>query len=253
MADPVSLKDKVALIVGGAGGIGAATARQFAESGARVVITHRAGPDKAAAANALLATFASREHAVFAADVAETATLIKLRDAIAARYGRLDILVNTAGFTKPVPHADLDALDDELIDRMFEVNWRGQFATIRTFAPLLQASGDGLIVSISSIAGTNGIGSSIAYCAVKAGIDVMTKSLARVLAPEVRVLAIAPGVVDTNFVPGRGADFNQKTAATTPLNRVAAADDIASAIFACSTQLGFSTGTTLVVDGGRSL
>ncbi len=84
MADPGSLKDKVALVVGGAGGIGAATARQFAEAGARVVITHRAGRDKAAAANALLATFAGGKHAAFAADVADTATLIALREAIAA-------------------------------------------------------------------------------------------------------------------------------------------------------------------------
>src|SRR5258708_36024171 len=167
MSDPVSLKDKVVLIVGGAGGIGAATARQFAEAGAQVVITHRAGHDKAASANALLATFADGKHAAFAADVADTETLIALREAVAARYGRLDILVNTAGCTKPVPHADLDALDDELIDRMFQVNWRGQFAAIRSFAPLLKASGDGLIVSVSSIAGATGLGSSIAYSAAK--------------------------------------------------------------------------------------
>jgi 3-oxoacyl-[acyl-carrier protein] reductase len=253
MAYPISLKDKVALIVGGAGGIGAATARQFAEGGARVVITHRAGNEKAAAANALLATFAGREHAAFEAEIAETATLIALRDAVVARYGRLDVLVNTAGFTKPVPHADLEALDDELIDRMFQVNWRGQFAAIRTFAPLLQASGDGLIVSVSSIAGTTGAGSSIAYCATKAGIDVMTKSLARALAPRVRVLGVAPGVVDTGFVPGRGADFNEKTSATTPLKRVATADDVAAAILSCATHLGFSTGAIITVDGGRSL
>jgi 3-oxoacyl-[acyl-carrier protein] reductase len=253
MAETVSLKDKVALIVGGAGGIGAATARQFAEAGARVVITHRAGHDKVAAANALLATFAGGNHAAFAADVAETATLIALRQAIAARYGRLDNLVNAAGFTKPGPHADLEALDDGLIDRMFQVNWRGQFATIRTFAPLLKACGDGLIVSVSSIAGTTGVGSSIVYCVTKAGIDVMTKSLARALAPEIRVLAVAPGVVDTGFVPGRGADFNARTAATTPLQRVATALDVAAAILSCATHLTFSTGTTIVVDGGRSL
>jgi len=133
------------------------------------------------------------------------------------------------------------------------VNWRGQFAAIRTFAPMLQASGDGLIVSISSIAGQTGTGSSIAYCATKAGIDVMTKSLARALAPTVRVLGVAPGVVDTGFVPGRGAEFNAKTAASTPLRRVATADDVAQAVLACATTLRFSTGTTLVVDGGRSL
>src|SRR6476619_1431729 len=253
MADPVSLKDKVALIVGGAGGIGAATARQFADAGARVVITHRAGRDEAARANALLATFPGGDHAAFAADVADTATLIALREAIAARHGRLDILVNSAGFTKPVPHADLEALDDELIDRMFEVNWRGQFAAIRTFAPLLKRSGDGLIVSIAAIAAFTGVGSSIAYCAAKAGIDVMTKALARVLAPEVRVLAVSPGVVDTHFVPGRGANFNDKVSASTPLRRIAQADDIAAAITACATMLGYSTGHIVQVDSGRAI
>lgn len=244
---------KIVLVLGGAGSIGAAAARLFASLGARVVISHRDEPREATSAAEVVATLAGAGHAALIADVAQTATLTVLRGEIERRYGRLDVLVNAAGFTKPVPHADLDALDDELIDRMFAVNWRGQFATIRTFAPLLKASGDGLIVSLSSIAGTNGIGSSIAYCAAKAGIDVMTKSLARVLAPEVRVLAVAPGVVDTAFVPGRSADFNAKTASTTPLKRIATADDIASAILACATQLGFATGTTLVVDGGRSL
>jgi 3-oxoacyl-[acyl-carrier protein] reductase len=163
------------------------------------------------------------------------------------------VLVNTAGFTKPVPHADLDALDDDLIDRMFRINWRGQFATVRAFAPMLKASGDGLIVSVSSIAAVNGAGSSIAYGAVKAGIDVMTKSLARALAPEVRAMNVSPGVVDTGFVPGRGAEFNAKTAATTPLKRVATPDDVAAAILACATHLTYSTGSTIVVDGGRGL
>jgi 3-oxoacyl-[acyl-carrier protein] reductase len=117
----------------------------------------------------------------------------------------------------------------------------------------LKASGDGLIVSISSIAALTGIGSSIAYCAAKAGIDVMTKSLARALAPDIRVLAVAPGVVDTAFVPGRGADFNEKVAAATPLKRVGQPEEIAAAILACATHLTFSTGSTIVVDGGRAL
>ncbi len=253
MTYPLSLAGKVALIVGGAGGIGASAARMFAEAGARVAITHRPGAVKADAARDLVAGLPGEGHAAFPADVGDTATLLALREAITATYGRLDILVNSAGFTKPVPHADLDALDDDLIDRMFQVNWRGQFATVRTFAPLLKASGDGLIVSLSSIAGANGVGSSIAYCAVKAGIDVMTKSLARALAPEVRVLAVSPGVVDTGFVPGRGPDFNAKVSATIPLKRIASADDVAAAILACATHLGFSTGSVLVVDGGRAL
>lgn len=248
-----SLDGKVVLVVGGAGSIGAVAAARFAELGARVAISHRNVPEEAAAAATVVRSLPGDGHAALVADVSRTDTLTALRGDIERCFGRLDVLVNAAGFTKPVPHADLEALDDDLIDRMFAVNWRGQFATIRTFAPLLKASGDGLIVSISSIAGTNGIGSSIAYCAAKAGIDVMTKSLARVLAPEVRVLAVAPGVVDTSFVPGRGTDFNAKTGATTPLKRIATAEDIAAAILACATQLDFATGTTFVVDGGRSL
>ena len=243
-----SLEGKVALVVGGAGGIGQAAGRLFAEAGARVVLTHRPGKATSAAAE-----LPGKGHAAFPADVADTPSLLALREAVAARYGRLDILVNAAGFTKPVPHADLDALDDDLIDRMFQVNWRGQFAAIRTFAPMLKEHGDGLVVSISSISATTAVGSSIAYCAVKAGIDVMTKALARALAPQVRVLAVSPGVVDTGFVPGRGADFNDKVSASTPLKRIATSDDIAAAVLACATHLRFSTGTIIVVDGGRAL
>ena len=248
----MALNGKVVLVAGGSGGIGAATARLFAEGGASVILTHRPGKDEAgpSVAQALPGT----GHLAFPLDVADTASIAALHGAV-TRTGvtRLDVLVNSAGFTQPVPHADLEALTDELIDRMFAVNWRGQFATIRAFAPLLAASGDGLIVSISSIAALNGNGSSIAYCAVKAGIDVMTKSLARALAPTVRVLAVSPGVVDTGFVLGRGEAFNARTASSTPLRRVATAEDVARAVLACATHLTFSTGQTIVVDGGRAL
>ena len=242
------LSGKTVLVVGGSGGIGAASAKLFAEAGARVAITHRPGKSQS-----VLAGLPGEGHAAFPADVADTASIVALQVAVAAEFGRLDVLVNTAGFTKPVPHGDLDALDDALIDQMFAVNWRGQFATVRAFAPMLKASGEGLIVFISSIAALNGNGSSIAYCAVKAGTDVMVKSLGRALAPEVRVMGVSPGVVATGFVPGRGEEFNAKTAATTPLRRVATAEDVASAVLACATHLRFSTGTTIVVDGGRSL
>jgi 3-oxoacyl-[acyl-carrier protein] reductase len=248
---PKSLAGKTALVVGGAGAIGAAVSRMLAGAGAKVAITQRPGAGEEAAL--IVQSLPGGGHAWFEADVADTATLLALRGAIQDRFGRLDILINAAGFTNPVPHADLDALTDELIDRMFQVNWRGQFATIRTFAPMLKASGDGVIVSLSSIAGFTGVGSSIAYCAAKAGIDVMTKSLARVLAPEVRVLAVSPGVVDTAFVPGRGADFNGKVAASTPLRRIGTAEDVAAAIMACVTMLGYSTGHIIQADGGRAL
>lgn len=249
---PRSLDGKIALVIGGAGAIGAATSRMLAAAGATIIVTHLTGERDTQAAAALIADLGDG-HAAYVADVVDTASLLALRDAIQARYGRLDILINAAGYTKPVPHADLDALTDELIDRMLQVNWRGQFATVRTFAPMLKASGDGLVVSISSIAAFTAVGSSIAYCAAKAGIDVMTKALARVLAPEVRVLAVSPGVVDTEFVPGRGADFNDKVSASTPLKRIGAAEDIAAAITACATMLGYSTGHIIQVDGGRAL
>lgn len=253
MPYPRDIKNKVALVIGGAGGIGAATSQLLAAAGARLIVTHMPGPEFAAVARDVVAQLPGEGHTTFEADVSDTPSLIALRDRISEQHGRLDILVNAAGFTKPVPHADLDALSDDLIDQMFRVNWRGQFAAVRTFAPILIASGDGLVVSISSIAAFTGVGSSIAYCAAKAGIDIMTKCLARVLAPHVRVLAVAPGVVDTAFVPGRDANFNDKVSNTTPLKRIAEPDDIAAGILSCATHLGFSTGTTIVIDGGRAL
>jgi 3-oxoacyl-[acyl-carrier protein] reductase len=250
---PTPLTGRVALVVGGSGGIGRATAQLLAEAGARCVITTRPSGRTAGEAQSLVAALPGEGHLALEVDVADTASILRLRDAVEARCGRLDILVNTAGFTQPVPHADLDGLSDELIDRMFQVNWRGVFATVRAFAPLLKASGDGLVVSVSSIAGSTGVGSSIAYCAVKAATDVMTKSLARVLAPAVRVLAVSPGVVDTEFVGGRGPEANAKLAASIPLKRIATAQDVAAAILACATHLVYATGSIIEVDGGRRL
>ena len=246
---PISLANKTVLIVGGSGGIGRATAELFAEAGARCLVTARFGRGNAGA----VASLPGEGHLVLEVDVADTASILRLRDAVAAQAGRLDVLVNTAGFTEPVAHGDLESLTDDLIDRMFQVNWRGVFATIRAFAPLLRASGDGLVLSVSSIAGSTGAGSNIAYCAVKAATDVMTKSLARALAPEIRVLAVAPGVVATDFVAGRGAEANARLAASIPLRRIAEAQDVASAILACATHLTYATGSIIEVDGGRRL
>lgn len=250
MTTSTILNGKVAVILGGTGGIGLATARRLADHGAQVVLTSRNDLDRA---RQLAATLAGEGHAGMLASVEDSATLVALARSVAERYGRADILVNTAGFTKPIPHADLDALSDAFIDQMFEVNWRGQFAAIRSFRALLKASGDGLVVNISSIAGTTGVGSNVAYCAAKAGLDIMAVSLGRALAPEIRVMNVSPGVVETGFVPGRDHTFNEKTAATTPLKRIGQPADIAEAVLACATSLRFSTGTTIVVDGGRRL
>lgn len=250
---PQLLKGKTALIFGSTGAIGAASARALAIAGARIIIVYRHSATGLESAGALLASLDGTGHRACPADISDTASIEKLRVDLAIDCSALDILVNAAGFTRPVPHADLDALDDALIDEIFRVNWRSQFAAIRTFAPMLKASQDGLIVSLSSIAGFTGVGSNIAYCAAKAGIDVMTKALARALAPEVRVLAVSPGVVDTGFVPGRSADFNSRVEATIPLRRIATAEDIADAVLACATHLRYSTGHIVQVDGGRAL
>lgn len=247
---PASLQGKVAVVLGGSGGIGAATARAFAAAGATIVATWRSDQ---AEAEALVASLPGHGHRVLQASVEDSASLAALAAEVATAPGRCDVLVNTAGFTKAIPHGDLDALDDEFIDRMFQVNWRGAFASVRAFRPLLEAHGDGLVVTVSSIAAFNGAGSNIAYGAVKAGVDVMTKSLARALAPKVRVMAVSPGVVDTPFVPGRDAAATAKIAPTIPLKRVATAENVADAILACATHLTYSTGSTVVVDGGRAL
>lgn len=245
-----ALHQKVAVVIGGTGGIGKATANRLAQAGASVVVV---GQDDIAQAEAVVQQLPGTGHSAQLASITDSATLTALAAAVRERYGRADILVNAAGFTKPIKHSDLDALTDELIDDMFKVNWRGQFAAIRAFRGLLADSGDGLVVNVSSISATTGVGSNVAYCAVKAGIDIMAASLGRALAPQIRVVNVSPGVVDTTFVPGRGADFNDKVAATTPLGRIGTPDDIAAAIEACATHLTFTTGVTLVVDGGRRL
>ena len=247
-----TLQDRVAVIAGGTGAIGLATAQRLARLGARCVLLHRSGSAEAALAG--LPSVTSGEHFSLHADIGDSTALRQAATEVQSRCrGVAHILVNSAGHTKAVPAADLEGLTDDLIDDILRVNFRGVFATIRAFAPLLKASGDGLIVNISSIAGFTGAGSNLAYVAAKAGIDVVGDSLARALAPAVRVISVSPGVVDSSFVPGRGADFNAKAALTMPLRRVGTADDVAAAVQACATTLRYATGTRIVVDGGRHL
>jgi NAD(P)-dependent dehydrogenase (short-subunit alcohol dehydrogenase family) len=251
--DPTSRLDgKVAVITGGLGAIGYATARRLATIGATCVLLHRKGDDAAARASALPGGDAQR-HSAIRADIVDTSSLRKAASEVQATYGRCDILVNSAGHTQPVPAADLEALTDELIDDLLRANFRGVFATIRAFAPLLKASGDGLVVNVSSIAGFTGVGSNLAYVAAKAGLDVVGDALAKALAPAVRVVSVSPGAVESSFVPGRGEDFKAKMANTTPLGRIGLPEDVAAAVEALATTMRFVTGTRIVVDGGRHL
>lgn len=252
--DPVSRMDgKVAVIAGGLGAIGYATAGRLAALGASCVLLHRKGNEDAAARAAALPSGGGQRHAAIATDIVDSASLKAVAAEVQAEYGRCDILVNSAGHTRPVPAADLDALTDELIDELMVANFRAVFSTIRAFAPMLKASGDGLIVNISSIAGFTGVGSNLAYVAAKAAVDVVGDALAKALAPVVRVVSVSPGAVDSPFVPGRGAEFAAKMADTTPLGRIGTPQDVAATVEALATTLRFVTGTRIVVDGGRHL
>jgi len=244
-----ALAGKVAVIAGGTGGIGYASAKRLAAAGARIVLLGRNAEKLTSLANELPGT----GHGSVVVSVEDSNALELAVLKIQSSFGRVDILVNSAGMTKAIPHRDLGALDDTLFDQIVVANLRAPFATIRAFAPLLRANGDGLVVNISSIAASNGLGSNVAYCAAKAGLDTMALALGRALSPEIRVINVSPGVVDTNFVPGRDSTFNEKQAATTPLKRIGTVDDIAAAVEACATTLRFVTGTTIQVDGGRHL
>lgn len=244
------LAGKTAVVLGGSGGIGAASARLLAHSGARVAVVASRDPAKA---DAVRRELPGEGHGAYAAAIEDSAALARLAEQVQADFGGADILVNSAGMTRPVAHADLEALTDEIFDEVLKVNLRGAFAAVRAFAPQLGARGDGLVVNISSIAAQTAVGSSVAYCAAKAGVDVMGAALARALAPAVRVLTVSPGVVDTDFVPGRDRAWSEKAAAATPLKRLAASEDVARAVLSCATHLTFSTGSVIQVDGGRHL
>src|SRR5436305_2371967 len=195
------LGGKVAVVTGASSGIGAASARLFAEAGARVVVGYNRGIDRA---NAVVAGLAGGGQAGFHKamhlPLEDTAQIKKVAAAVREEFGRADILVNSAGFPRMVARSDLEALTADLIAQVLTAIVRAVFATIRAFAPLLRESGDGVIVNISSGAAESGTGSSMIYAASKAALNTMSLSLARVLGPEIRVIVVAPGMVHTGFV-----------------------------------------------------
>ncbi len=244
----MDLKDKVAVITGGSGAIGAATAKRLAEAGARIVVGYNSNPDQA---EAVMKSLFGSGHRTIRIPMLETALIREAAATVEREYGRCDVLVNSAGFTRMIPHHDLEALTDELIDSIFAANVRGPFATVRAFAPLMKTSGDAVIVNISSVAAIVGTGSNIAYGGSKAALDTMALSLARILGPEIRVLTVSPAAVDTAFVPGRTTAMVEKVASTTPLKRVVKADEVAQAVMAAVVHLTSTTGWVIPVDGGK--
>jgi 3-oxoacyl-[acyl-carrier protein] reductase len=243
----------VAVVTGGTGGIGAAICRSLAGAGFAVVVGYR---NSHAAALRLASELPGSTHAALSAPVTDSAALQTLTVQIRERYGRCDVLVNCAGTTRFVPHADLHGLDDALIDDILTTNVRGAFAALRALLPLLKTSvwpGGAVVVNISSIAARTAMGSNVMYCASKAALDNLTQSLARALAPEIRVVSVSPGLVDTDFVKSLDPTWREEHAARTPLGRLAAPAEVAAAVTAAVRDLTFTTGCVLAVDGGRPL
>jgi 3-oxoacyl-[acyl-carrier protein] reductase len=241
---------KVAVITGATGGLGSAIAHAFAAEGVRVAVGYHRSEE---AANALVAALPGNGHFAVSLPVTATDAINAASGKVKEVTGRCDVLVNCAGTTRFVAHADLDALDDELIDQIFATNVRGAIACVRAFRPLLAQYGDGLVVNISSVAAITANGSNIAYCASKAALDNLTKSMARALAPAIRVVSVSPGLIDTEFVQELDDTWRGEQVAKTPLGRLASPDEIARAVLATLTHLTFTTGTAIPVDGGRPL
>ena len=240
---------KLALVTGGSGGIGAAICHKLAKSGYRIVFTFNSNQS---AAEQVLDSLEGTGHAMYQLNVEDSAAISALAAQVQETSQSLDLLVNCAGMTKFVPHSDLNSLNDELIDKIFRVNVRAPFAMVRAFEPALRDA-RGCVVNITSIATQTAMGSNVAYCASKSAVENMTRSLARALSPDIRVLAVAPGLVDTEFVKGLDDEWRDAQEQSTPLKRLANDEEVANAVFAAAELLTFSTGNTIAVDGGRPL
>lgn len=240
---------KVAIVTGSSSGIGAATAVELSQRGWRVVINYSKSAKEAQAVAAQC-----KESILVQANVSQDADCRRLVRAALDKWGRLDALVNNAGTTKFVPHTDLDGLDAEDFQRIFATNVIAPFQMCRAAAPELKKA-RGAIVNVSSVAALLGTGSSIAYAGSKAALDTVSMSLARVLAPEVRVNVVAPGFVDTPWmVSGYGAEryakLRENYAGSAPLASVCKPEDVAQTIVWLIEGAGKTTGQTVYVDAG---
>ena len=242
------LHGKVALITGASSGIGQATAILFAQEGATGIGINYGKSEGGARVTLAGVEAAGSRGLLLQGDVADDGRVKAIVDAVVKEYGRLDILVNNAATTFFVDMKDLDGMTEDKWDRMYDVNVKGLFWCSRAAAPALRQA-HGQIINVSSKAGITGSGSSIAYAASKAAVIALTKGLASVLAPEVRVNTVAPGMVDSPWNAGREARV-ASSAKSSPLGRVATPADIASVILDLAAGFSLATGSVVVVDGG---
>jgi NAD(P)-dependent dehydrogenase (short-subunit alcohol dehydrogenase family) len=251
-----------AIVTGSASGLGAATAAILAQSGGRIVVNYSSSA-KEAEQTADLCRKAGAEVVVVQGDVSRDEDCKKIV-AAAASWGRLDALVNNAGTTKHMAHENLDGLSAEDFQRLYGVNTIGPFQMVRAARSLLEAgaktSGNtAAVVNISSVAGISGVGSSIAYAASKGALNTITLSLARALAPLIRVNTVCPGYIDTPwFTKGRGVEGAAKVrdavVAKVPLKRASTAEDVANLVcFLATAASGNMTGEIVRMDAGAHL
>jgi 3-oxoacyl-[acyl-carrier protein] reductase len=253
----MELKDTVCIVTGSATGIGAACAVALAKKGCHVVVNYSKS-EADAQATAKQCGDVGAQALVVQGDISVDADCRRIAEAALRKWGRIDALVNNAGTTKFAPnHADLAALQAEDFQRIYAVNVIGAFQMIRAVVPAMKQQGAGAIVNISSIAGVMGVGSSVAYAASKGALNTMTLSLARALAPEIRVNAVCPGFVETRWLQqGFGDKYAEAKArfeARAPLGKVIMPEDIARAVLWFLEGADRVTGEFLIVDSGMHL
>jgi len=237
-------EDAIVVVIGGTGGIGGLVVQQAVELGAQVIVGARS------IASEKIPEGVSDS---FAIDISDANSIRAFRRTLKDQYGRVDVLVNTAGYSYQLPPKRLDLLSDEIIDEVMGVNARGPLIVMREMAELLKLGNDPALINLSSITATTGGGSNIAYAASKAAIDTASKAIARALAPKVRVVNISPSALDTNFARNRNDDFIDATINASALKRLASLEEVATAVICAARLLTATTGTTVYVDAGRHL
>jgi 3-oxoacyl-[acyl-carrier protein] reductase len=244
----VRLKGQVALVTGAGTGIGRGIAVAFAREGASVAVNYSKSRDRAEDAVRQIKTAAGQAMAV-QGDVSKEADARRLVEAVVREWGRLDVLVNNAGWTKRTPHTDLEALTDEIWQKTLGVNLLGAWYCVKHAIPQMQRQGRGVVINVTSVAAFHGKGSSMAYAASKAALTSLTRSLARAFGPTIRVNNLAPGLVETGFVdwPPGEYEAGRREVATGDLPTV---EDLAEAAVFLAADAKATTGSTLFVDGG---
>ncbi|KGM41389.1 3-ketoacyl-ACP reductase [Aquabacterium sp. NJ1] len=243
-------RQPVAVVTGGATGIGRATSEQLAAMGCIVVVVYSRSEAEAVETVATIRA-KGQEATAMRADVVHDDQVKLMVANVVERHGGIDYLVNNAGATRQLPFADLDLVTDAIWDELFAVNVKAAFNCSRAAAPYLRQRPGSAIVNVGSIAGETGYGSSLPYAVSKAALHGMTRSLARALAPDIRVNCIAPGAVDTRWWAGLEAKM-WELAGHLPLQRISTPQDIAETIWGLLTARSI-TGQIVKAENGQTL